>query len=407
MVMDGCTLCGPHETPIVPTPEAPIARMDLPKRSITRLLAKWAVLVGIGTLLGLFLIGYLAAYVHPRDFWWPQLIAAFLPYFALAVLATSLLTLALWRRHRILLALHVVVIALVAERFIEPQRWLAQRAPSEVDLVVMTLNAPRFPEPDDAADEVVRLVQHHQVAVIGLQESSVYVSRRDPYRLRANRKFIRLIDEQGFAATLPGPVAANERFAYWRQPVLATIPITAQQQLVYQYGEKDSQPLEVLRTELEWQGRRVVHFNLHLHTQGRKKPWKEENPRLLDPRFWRPYLRMARDGYLRRAWQAERIRENVERETVPVIIAGDFNETVHHWSFRHIASGFQDAWAKAGRGWGGTFHTTLPLLRIDFVLAGPEWEVVSAVTPPTSRLVSDHRPVIARMRLRSWANDDP
>jgi len=147
-----------------------------------------------------------------------------------------------------------------------------------------------------------------------------------------------------------------------------------------------------------------VHYNLHLHTQGRKKPWKNDDPRLLDPRFWRPYLRMARDGYLRRAWQAERIRENVERETVPVIIAGDFNETVHNWSFRHIAGGFQDTWATSGRGWGGTFHTRLPLVRIDFVLAGPEWEVVSALTPATSRLVSDHRPVIARLRLKSGAN---
>ncbi len=371
------------------------------KRTLSRLIGRGFFVLGDSILMGVFLVGYLAATIHPRYFWWAELIAVFFPYLAAAVLVA---TVVVWITHRdrpARIALHMLLVVLVIVRFFEPERWFEQKPPMDGDLVLMTLNAPRYPETDEGADQIVQIVTRHRPALIGIQESVTFVSRHDPRTLRAQKKFERIIDELAYTSHLPGPVAPEERWVNWYQPVLATVPIISQRQIVYRYDERDIRPLRALRTEFEWQGRRAVHYNLHLHTHGDDKPWDEEEPRLVDPEFWRPYLRIARRGYLRRAWQAERIREDIERETLPVLIGGDFNATAHNWAFRHIARGFQDTWSKAGSGWGATFHTRLPIVRIDFLLAGPEWDVVSAVTPATGRLVSDHRPVIARLRWKA------
>jgi len=384
-------------------PQPPEARWRHDKTRLRG--ARPLVLVG-NILIGLFLLGYLAAYLDPRVFWWPQLIAAFLPYLATVLFVVISVLIVLHRRRPIRFLLYLMILALLAERFIEPNRWLTEPLATDQDLVVMTLNAPRHPETAKGAEEIVRLVLEHGVSVIGLQESGVFVSRRHPERLRAQIKFARLIDELGFHTVLPGPFASTERWVSWSQPVIATIPVISKQQIVYRYEMDDPRPLVASRSELEWQGQAFVQYNLHLHTHGSDKPWSTSWRERIDPRFWLGYVRTVRHGYVRRAWQAERIRKDIERETLPVIITGDFNSTVHQWSFRHIAQGFQDTWAQGGSGWGGTYHVRLPILRIDYVLASPDWEIVSAQVLNTSPLVSNHRPVIARLRLKtSPAND--
>ena len=328
-----------------------------------------------------------------------------LPFLAVAVVVAGLFLVVMHRNRPMRIALHALLFVLVLVRFFEPERWFQRNPPLEGDLVVMTLNAPRYPETEEGAEQIVQLVNRTRPALIGLQESVTFVSREQPHKLRALKKFERLVEEHGYSSQLPGPIRAGERWVNWYQPVIATVPIISQRQIIYRYNEDDIRPLRALRTEFEWQGRRAVHYNLHLHTHGDDKPWDEEEPRLVDPEFWRPYLRIARRGYLRRAWQAEQIRDDIEQETLPVLIGGDFNATAHNWAFRHITRGFQDTWSKAGRGWGGTFHTRFPAFRIDFVMAGPEWEVISSVSPVTGRLVSDHRPVIARLRLKPSSED--
>jgi len=46
----------------------------------------------------------------------------------------------------------------------------------------------------------------------------------------------------------------------------------------------------------------------------------------------------------------------------------------------------------------GTFPADLPHKRIDYVLTAPDWKVIGAMVQPTT--ASDHRPVIAHLRLK-------
>ena len=86
----------------------------------------------------------------------------------------------------------------------------------------------------------------------------------------------------------------------------------------------------------------------------------------------------------------------------PLVVAGDLNAPDSSAVLGNLrAVGLVDAFARAGRGWGYTYgHTLRPafsFLRIDHVLASPEFDVVDAFAGGAD--ASDHRPVLADLRL--------
>jgi endonuclease/exonuclease/phosphatase (EEP) superfamily protein YafD len=80
----------------------------------------------------------------------------------------------------------------------------------------------------------------------------------------------------------------------------------------------------------------------------------------------------------------------------PTIMAGDFNSTPNQAIHARIRGSLSDAFQRKGFGLGATHRFLLPI-RIDYVYVSSELEVLSAEVGP--RGPSDHRPVIARIRL--------
>ena len=117
-----------------------------------------------------------------------------------------------------------------------------------------------------------------------------------------------------------------------------------------------------------------------------------------DARLWRPDCwRNHRDA--RRSRRAElAVALGVLDQTAPLasrpaVLGGDFNSPAGDPVYRLLDPGFADAFARAGRGWGNTYHRRLPLHRLDRVFATPDLSPLgaTAVTLPAS----DHRLVIA------------
>jgi vancomycin resistance protein VanJ len=84
----------------------------------------------------------------------------------------------------------------------------------------------------------------------------------------------------------------------------------------------------------------------------------------------------------------------------PAIVAGDMNLPPESFIFRRDWSAYRDAFAAAGLGYGYTYGYTksgrLYGIRIDHVLASPEWKVIRSWVGP--HVGSDHRPLIAELR---------
>lgn len=95
-----------------------------------------------------------------------------------------------------------------------------------------------------------------------------------------------------------------------------------------------------------------------------------------------------------RTEQAERIRLHQNDCPHPSLICGDFNDTPNSWVYRHLSEGMTDAFQTAGFGRGTTYAGSLPMLRIDYVLAAPAIDVYDC-TIARNPAFSDHYPVFA------------
>ncbi|MFA6665147.1 MAG: endonuclease/exonuclease/phosphatase family protein [Armatimonadota bacterium] len=140
----------------------------------------------------------------------------------------------------------------------------------------------------------------------------------------------------------------------------------------------------ILKTTAGFGGRSITIFNTHLNvaTGGRslgngRTPLSE-------------YMRHSADI---RRHQVKRLLELAEGTGGDVIITGDFNNPPRGLLYRRICTTFRDAYRSGGRGFGYTFRSDLPVMRIDYIFTTPRIRVSKCFVP--RRQISDHRPVAA------------
>lgn len=103
-----------------------------------------------------------------------------------------------------------------------------------------------------------------------------------------------------------------------------------------------------------------------------------------------------------RLQQAQGVAEAVAKETVPVLVAGDFNAPMPSLLCRKLQNiGLREAFQVAGRGYGYTSGHELrfgePFVRVDHLFVSPQLEVLKCFVGDVR--ASDHLPVIADLAL--------
>lgn len=343
-----------------------------------------------------------ARHVRPTGLTWGlQPLGTFLPFVAVAFVAIALGR--IWRGSRPVRVLYAVVAVWLGVRFGGPLGRTTE--PSAGDLTLVTYNVPQWRTGTDSLkqSEVDRLVADIAPDVFAFQEVSVHYL--DIATLRTVPFVRRLQDVHGYTiAQTPHTKKAPASFT--AQPVLSRLTLDEGGDV--RLSTDDTGVTEAGRAQLRLPldsattsaGSPFVLYSVHLATHGAAKPWHDPDVVLWRPSTWRSYLARFRDGHVRRAAEADTLRARLDRETAPLVVAGDFNATPHEWVFGRIAGargGLTDALGHAGRGWNATYHRRWSLVRIDHVLASPEWTVVSAHRP--RRHASDHWPVAVRLRL--------
>ncbi len=358
----------------------------------------WIIFFALDALLiVLFAAGYLAYFVQANVAWWIELIAVFLPYLSMLVMAATLVVL-IGRRWRAL-AVHIVLVVLVVVRINPFQDLTEPRTtgePSDDDLTVMTYNVPRwwgYDMPEKTA-EMTEFMLAVNPDLIALQEAPIAYYPDEP-QLRAAPYVAVLFDSLEYRTI--GPPASGA--TYTHQPMLSRLELIEQAQDRLRRGPSDTLYTSITRTRMTWQGREFVAYNIHLRTFGEKKPWQDEDLPIIQRKRLIPYLRQYRDAYHLRAWEIGEIRNMIEGENLPVIVLGDLNSTPHNWVYGQMAEILSDAFRVAGDGWGMTYHTRFPFARIDYIFVSEEWEVVDADVVKAT--LSDHLPVVAKLRWRT------
>ena len=86
--------------------------------------------------------------------------------------------------------------------------------------------------------------------------------------------------------------------------------------------------------------------------------------------------------------QVETILEHKDKTNNPVIICGDFNNTPFSYSYRKLKSGMNDAFRHRGNGLGTTFNFDRYPMRIDYIMASEDLDILSFET--MKKTFSDH-----------------
>ncbi len=142
-------------------------------------------------------------------------------------------------------------------------------------------------------------------------------------------------------------------------------------------------------------------YNLHLQTNQVTDDSRKIRDRGLDfdeetaKTLWgilRNYQRAASI----RVEQVTTVLEHAKNSPYPVFIAGDINDVPISYIYRKLSYGRKDTFTERGRGLGVTYKGPLPFLRIDLILADPEFKVIRHDIIEGD--FSDHKPVVAWLR---------
>lgn len=342
------------------------------------------------------IIALLARFIVPGFLWWTAMFAILLPWLGIILLIPTFLLII--GRHWGWMSVNLVILVAAFAQILPGSWGKSTPDPQEDDLIIMTFSVPRYgPSAAELAANVTDLLAKEQPHVVALQETVAWRRSDSPGTARIADYVQAAQDSLGYILAIPSELAE----ARTRLPLLSLYgdgPIILDQEEGTLGDSDGTEPGRFVRTILRLGDRNFVLYNVHLSGYGPEKPWEEEGFPRLTPTRTRDYLRRYRQAFQNRSAEARQLREMLDNETLPIILVGDLNETPYNWAYRVISRGFTDVFDTVGSGGGGTYRGDKPFVRIDFVFTDSSFTAVQAHVPEVT--FSDHRPVVARLRLR-------
>ena len=210
--------------------------------------------------------------------------------------------------------------------------------------------------------------------------------------------YARSPDYKEFSHTL----SCGEHTLLSRYPIVEVAPIE---------GSSSDRHIKAARFVVDWKGRRISIYSVHLQTPREMLQSQSKGAFLLGI-FGVPGTPLAeRRRQYQTFWDnqindAKSILAVASTDPNPRIMAGDFNSPSLGYIHRMITKDWYDAHEEAGSGFGFTFPGVTrnplslggPWMRIDYVFFGGDWDAVSCTTEPNRQ--SQHRAVAATLTLR-------
>ena len=103
-------------------------------------------------------------------------------------------------------------------------------------------------------------------------------------------------------------------------------------------------------------------------------------------------------GFVKRAVQAQAVKDQINMSPYPVMVVGDFNDTPVSYAYRKIRKGLNDSFVNSGYGAGFTYKGNYPPNRIDYILY--DKSLINSYFEIIKVKYSDHYPIIAYFRKK-------
>ena len=245
---------------------------------------------------------------------------------------------------------------------------------------------------------IINFLKQQDADVLCLQEffesnNPEYDSNINYIKQTLNYPYHYFVDDYRFSHNkyLVGPVIFS------RYPILQT------DRLEYE-GSQTRASESLISADLAVNGDTIRIYTTHLQSvMFRRKDYqylekiKKVEDSLLEAS--KSIVKKLRQAYSIRGAQAANVRDALEKSPYPSILCGDFNDVPNSYTYFQIKGGMQDAFISRGAGIGRTYASISPTLRIDYILADRQFNIVQCKKVELS--YSDHYPVIADLVLRS------
>ncbi|MES2780623.1 MAG: endonuclease/exonuclease/phosphatase family protein [Bacteroidota bacterium] len=103
-------------------------------------------------------------------------------------------------------------------------------------------------------------------------------------------------------------------------------------------------------------------------------------------------------AFVKRAKQAEAVRDFIDGSPHKIILTGDFNDSPTSYAFRTVKGKMKDAFVESGAGFGRTYVGTMPSFRIDYILYDASY--TSSDYYAKAFEFSDHKILSCRVKLK-------
>lgn len=103
-------------------------------------------------------------------------------------------------------------------------------------------------------------------------------------------------------------------------------------------------------------------------------------------------------AFIRRGEQADIVRSELEKCTLPAIICGDFNDVPNSYTYFRIRHNWQDVFLSTSLGIGRSYMAIAPTLRIDYILPDNHFNILQFDLVDEN--LSDHLMLVADLGLK-------
>ena len=314
-------------------------------------------------------VGLISCYFIFRLIWWDSLwvvgaIAIFIPWLFFPIFLLPIIAFFIIQKSSIAIISSIICLLLIG--------WLHLKyfsphpvAISQPSIKVLSLNCSWY---KTSSENLTDLIQNEQPDIVFLQEIVQKHTQRALVWLKSSYPYQFTAPEIG---------------------IISKYPIEFSE-VLHLAGHRDIQQRAIIRVS----DRDIVIYNISV-----KSPWINWQ------KIW-PFFSIPCYDYRERSQEIQDLIQHLQKETLPVIIAGDFNLTDQSQDYSYLQTVLQDAFQTSGLGFGFTWphgwelsflmknspwKLNYPLFRIDYIWYSKNW--VSRSTKVLPSTGSEHLPV--------------
>ncbi len=323
----------------------------------------YKILLGVNVLFAFaLLLSYLAVHVSPEKVAFPALFGLAYPY----LLLVNILLVIAWAmllKYEALIS--VIVIAVGYTHLSNYFRLTNPEGTMEGTFQVLSYNLRLFNilEKGNKGSErnVMEFLKKQQPDIICLQE--FYGTGNPDRKVNEIRNFV------GYNYNSHIKVIGSGRNRYYGIVTFSRFPVIGRGEIIHPQS-----PSLSIYTDILIQKDTFRVFNNHLQSfrlKSMERSFIEEITLQDDGKTLGEMKNISlslRNGFKRRARQADLVKAHINLSEYPVIVTGDFNDTPVSYTYNRIRKGLNDAFVSSGYGAGFTYRGNYPANRIDYVL---------------------------------------